>query len=249
MSEPMHVDVEVLRKLHRIHRQLTDLRDRLDRAPRKAAAREANAKRQEQELTRVRDEAKALRVTIENKSSQLKGSEAKLAELRVKLNQSKSNAEFQALKDEIAAKEAAKSVLEDEILETMERHEAYHGTVAEAEAALQKARDDAARVRTDLQEQQPRMRGDIERLEKELAEAESRLPDGLRDGYQRVVRVRGEDALAPVVEGQFCGSCNHQLRLNTINDLILQRPHFCDNCGTLLYVAEGETLVPHRSID
>lgn len=249
MKEQVQVSVETLRTLHRIHRQLTDLRERLQRGPRKVVAREANAKRQETELDRVRDEAKAIRLTIETKSSQLKGSEAKLAELRVKLNQAKSNTEFQAFKDEIAAKEAAKSVLEDEILEAMERSEAHRTTLDEAEANLQKARDEAQKSRVEFQDIEPRLQADIQRLQKELVVVEEGLPPELHDGYQRVVRVRGENALAPVIEGQFCGACNHQLRLNTLNDLILQRPRFCDNCGALLYVAEGDSLVPHRSFE
>ena len=43
----MTISADVLRELHRIHRQLADLRERLDRGPRQIRAREANVTQSE----------------------------------------------------------------------------------------------------------------------------------------------------------------------------------------------------------
>ncbi len=51
-----------LRELHRIHRQLDDVRDRMERGPKQIKAREANLARLCEDLTRVQGESKAARM-------------------------------------------------------------------------------------------------------------------------------------------------------------------------------------------
>ena len=54
----MAVSAAALRELHRIHRQLADLRERSDRGPKQIKARESNLGRLAEELTKVQAEAK-----------------------------------------------------------------------------------------------------------------------------------------------------------------------------------------------
>ena len=81
------------------------------------------------------------------------------------------------------------------------------------------------------------IQGDIERLEAELKQCEAELPDLIRDTYLRMVRQKGEDALAEVVEGA-CSGCYQQVPVNVQANIRLLQPSFCRSCGRLLYVAE-----------
>ena len=58
----MSVSASALRELHRIHRQLTDLRERADRGPKQIRARETNLTRLNEDLARLQAEAKSARV-------------------------------------------------------------------------------------------------------------------------------------------------------------------------------------------
>ena len=58
----MPATTNVLRDLHRIHQQLGDLRERMDRGPKQIKAREANITRLEAELTQAKTDVKAARV-------------------------------------------------------------------------------------------------------------------------------------------------------------------------------------------
>ena len=51
-STPPNIGTSVLRILHRIHRQLTDLRERLDRGPRQVRAAETNVQHREETLAK-----------------------------------------------------------------------------------------------------------------------------------------------------------------------------------------------------
>ena len=85
-----------------------------------------------------------MRVATDQKQLQLKSDEQKIKDHRAKLNAAASNREYQILKEQIAADEMTNSVLEDEIIEAMEKVDQLQATIAEAEAALAAARQKAA---------------------------------------------------------------------------------------------------------
>ncbi len=232
-----HVSADLLRTLHRIQRQLSDLHSRLDRGPIKIKNSEAHVANQEKQLDKTREEFTALRMAADAKQVQQKSGEAKVQELQVKLNTAASNREYSALQEQIAAVQMANSVLDDEILESWDRIETFKEKVAASEEDLKKAQTKAETVRKEVEEQEPRIRGDLERLERELKECEADLPDDVRPVYERTVRHRGDDALA-AIEGQCCSGCYTQIPLNLVNLVMLGQPTFCKTCGRLLYFPE-----------
>jgi predicted nucleic acid-binding Zn-ribbon protein len=236
-SASPNIGTSVLRVLHRLQRQLTDLRERLDRGPRLIHVAETHVKRCESELTKTRDEAKSLRMSVDKQQLQLKTGEEKVKDLRRKLNGATTNREYQAFLEQIAADEMANSVLTDEILEAMERSEAFQKDIAKAEAALAAAQRKAEEVRAEVARQEPSLRADVARVEAELRQSEATLPTEIRERYDRIVRQKGEDALA-IIENQCCGGCNQQVPLNLYNQVMLGQPVGCKTCGRLLYLPE-----------
>lgn len=234
----MNISAEALRELHRIHRQLTDLRDRYERGPKQVAAVDANVKRMELELEHSKDAARKTRISADQKQLQLKGREDKIRELHGKLNQSASNREFQALKEQIAADEQANAVLSDEILEALERLDQLQAAVKSAEENLKKAREEGAKVKQKVEGERGTVESELARVQANLAEAETKLPADIKRDYDRVSKARGEGALAQV-DGQVCGNCFQTLTTQTMNELYMSRPVFCKGCGCLLYLPEG----------
>jgi uncharacterized protein len=238
MSPPSkNVATEVLRTLHRIHRQLTDLRERLDHGPKRVRAAEANAAHRESQLAQSQVELKKMRVANDQKQLQLRAGEDKITDLQRKLNMAASNREYQALKDQMAADQMTNSVLADEILEALEAIDQFQAKIVEMEANLAAAKTKAASVRADVQQQEPVIRGDLGRLEVELKQSESALPADVFAMYERIVRQKGEDALA-AIENEYCGGCHQHVPLNVVAEVMMQHAMFCRTCGRLLYVPE-----------
>ncbi len=237
MASQTNVTAETLRKLHRIRRQLNDLSERLERGPRVTRARQANVERLEAELKALKKEALSLRVATDDKQTQLASGEASVNKRRLQLRAATSNREFQALQDEIAAAQKANEVLEVEILEAMEKLDEYDKRLERAKAAVAKAQQDAEKTAAETTEAEPHIRGDMERLRGELQECEGELPGEFREMYRRVIRQKGEDALAPI-QGEYCGGCNQHVPVNLINEMMLNRPAICKACGRLLYLPE-----------
>lgn len=230
-----------LRELHRIHQQLGDLHDRLRRGPKQVEARRGNVARLEQALADAQAELKASRVTVDQKQLLLKSSEAKVAELKVKLNTASSNREYQALKEQIAATEMAASVLADEILEALELVDDFQRKIAEAQENVGKGKEELARTSEAVSAKEGELKSEVARLEAELRETEEVLPVDARDAYQRMVKSRGSDCMARV-EGDSCGGCFQQLTPNAQNSLRLGQMVVCGSCGRLLYLPEDRSV-------
>ena len=236
-TQPMTISAEALRELHRFHRQLTDLRNRLELGPKQIRASEANVSRANDQVNEAKNTLTKAKVTTDDKQLQLKQREDRITELNNKLNMANSNKEYQALKEQIAADEQANSVLSDEILESLEIIDGLTATQAQAQAELDKANDELNKTTGRVQEKQPMLESELRRVTAELKEAEAILPSDFKMDYERVSKARGEDALAQV-EGEVCGHCFHMLSPQSMNELLMAKPVFCKSCGSLLYLAE-----------
>ena len=236
-SAAPNIGTSVLRALHRVHRQLTDLRERLDRGPRQIRVAETHVQHCENRLAAAKAEAKTLRMAADQKQLQLKSNEDKVKDLRRKLNAATSNREYQLLIEQIAADDMANSVLADEILEVLEKVEGFQKNVGDAEAALAAAKQKAAEVRGEVA-RSSRRSGPTSPGSKPNCSRRKRLcrPTSAISTIA-IVRQKGEDALA-VIEGQCCGGCNQQIPLNSCNLVMLGQPVTCKTCGRLLYMPE-----------
>ena len=241
MTSETSTAAEILRRLHCIHGQLRDLHERSGRGPRLSKAHENNVERMQAQLAEAQAKAKEMRIRTDEKQLQLKSGEASVERRRQQLREAKDNRGYQALVDQIKADEMANSVLEDEILEFMEKLDQHAAKIKDAEKGLAKARDDAAESNRQGEEDAPLIQGDIQRLETELHQAEGDLPADFRDLYRRLVGAKGEDALAPI-RGEYCGGCNQHIPLNMVNGVMLGKPLCCKSCGRLLYTQEDQSV-------
>lgn len=226
-----------LRELHRIHQQLADLRDRMERGPRQIKAREANLARLEADVERVREEQKQARMAVDQKNLQLRTGESKIADLKGRLNQASSNREYQTFKEQIAADEMANSVLEDEILESMEKVDEYKQIVAETEATFKQGQEEFTQAKKQVSEQHEKLETEIARLQDQLVTTEAKLPEDVQDTYQRIIRGKGSEGLA-AVESNSCSGCYQQITPQNYNALSMGHAVFCGSCGRLLYLLE-----------
>ncbi len=237
----MPITAGALRDLHRIHRQLTDLRERLARGPKQIKAGERNVQHLEEEYDKAKETLTRSRVTADEKNLQLKERETRIEDLKFKLNSANSNKEYQALKEQIAADEQANSVLADEILETLEKIDEHEASAKEAEASLSKAKEETEKTRQRVNSEQSNLESELARVSSELERAEAALPADFKTDYSRIADARGEDALAQV-EGEICGGCYQTLTPQMLNELQLSKPVFCKACGRLLYLPEDTSV-------
>ena len=229
-----------LRTLHRMHRQLADLAEQLAAGPRAVAARTRQVQAADAKKAAAADDVKKAKVVADQKQLQLKSAETKIADLEAKLNACKTNREYQTLGDQIAADRMATKVLEDEILEALERIDVLKPAVPAAEKEIEAARKLLAEAEAKVKAETGRLEAEVVRIRGELQTAEKDLADDVREKYDRVVKQKGADGMA-AVDGQTCGGCYQQLTGNMLSDVLLGKIIICRSCGRLLYLPETST--------
>ncbi|MDA0818164.1 MAG: phospholipase [Planctomycetota bacterium] len=230
-----------LRTLHRHHQQLSDLHGRLEAGPRQVKACKLQLATAEASLAEILQRAKGLRMQADEKQLQLRSAEQKIVDLEGKRNACKTNREYQTLEEQIAADQMASRVLEDEILELLERADAAKAEAPAAEQLVSAARERLSGKEAVVSQEKSEIEGELTRVGASLAEAEGELAADVRSTYDRVVRGKGADGLA-AVEGESCGGCFQKITGNMLSELILGRLVACRSCGRLLY--SGDTRSP-----
>lgn len=228
-----------LKSLHEIHIKLQELHQKLEHGPRQIKARQQIVARKRAEAESFKGELKQARMLADQKNLQLKTNESKIDQLKSKLNQATSNREFDIIRAQIDADVMANSVLEDEILEVLEKIDQIQQKVKRAEDEAESASAEVRRVAQDVESAAPQLRSHVTELEAELREAEKILPGQAIEQYRRLVQAHGANALASV-ENNACTSCFEILTTNSLVSLNTGKFLFCRSCGRLLYRTDAK---------
>ncbi len=233
----MAVSAATLRTLHRIHRQLADLRSRLARGPKQIQASKANVARMEQALLSAKENVQKTRMLADQKELQLKEREMRIEDVRARLNACSTNREYQAFVEQIAADEQANSVLSDEILELWDKVTQLQETAQQQSEQLAKVQADLDKLHEKIEGEKQSLETDLARLTGELSAGEATLPAEVKADYNRIVGSRGEDGMA-VLDGECCGHCFQTITAQMVNELLLEHLVLCKSCGCFLYLPE-----------
>ena len=234
----MTVTAEVLRKLHRMHKQLSDLNSRYERGPKRIKAGQAAVDALNQELEDAKEVVKRNRMTIDEKDLQLRERENRIVDLKTKLNTASSNREYQSFVEQVAADEQANSVLSDEILELYEKLDELQLSVGTAEEKLAQGKSEFDTVKKGVDDERAGLEADINRIKEELSAVESELPAEFKADYDRIVGSRGEEGLA-AMDGECCGNCYQTITPQMHSELLMLRPVPCIACGAIMYLPES----------
>lgn len=230
----MNSTASSLQELHKLHQQLQGFEESLSRGPKQIRAREQAVERKRAELDEQKQQLRQLQMAADQKSLQLKSNENKITDLRAKLNQAASNREYDILRTQIDADTMANSVLEDEILEALEKVDAMQARLKQTEKEI--ADGEAVRKRTadEVAAAAPGQQARAAELRESLSEAEKHLPSTIVDQYRRLVNAYGAGAMAAVVN-RACTSCYAILSPQLLVEVKSGKPTFCRDCGRLLY--------------
>lgn len=227
---------EDLAELHRLLLELEEVEEMLTSGPRKVATHDRLATKKQAECDQQKALITDLRKAADAKSLQLKTNEARIQDLNAKLNIAASNREYEIIKSQMEADTMANSVLEDEILEALDKVDvsvATHGELQKAHAAQvekgQKIATEVAASAAGLQEKATALNGQIELAEK-------KVPTSAMEMYRRLRGAHGAGCLSSV-EGAACSECNSELSQQQRVGMNLGKALFCPSCARLLYRA------------
>ncbi len=237
----MTLITENLQKLHRLHQQITDLRDRLERGPRQLTAKGNELAGVKQVEADLKEQATQMQMKADEKQLTGREREASIEDLKTKLNACSSNEVYASLVKDIKSNQEAASQIDDQILELLEEIEELEQKMAEAVGHREEVSTSLAQVQGEVEQSQKQLGEELDRVQGELKETESQLPEDFKQDYNHMAETRGEGALAQV-DNECCSGCHQRITPQMINELYLSKPVFCKSCGCLLYLPEGASL-------
>ncbi len=224
-----------LAELHRLLLAAREVQEQTERGPRQLKARQQTIVQKQADLEAQRQKHKALRMNADQRSLQLKSNETKIGDLKVKLNQAASNREFDIIRAQIEADTVANSVLEDEILDALEKVDVAQIAIKKLDEEVAQAKVEESRVAADISAAQAGLQSRLKELQTAIVNAESRLPENVIVQYRRLAQAYGPAALAEV-EGNTCNSCYVSLPAQMVMQVRDGQVLFCKTCGRLLYI-------------
>ena len=232
----MNERIEVLRRLQAIDTKLKRMEgDKLYRNN-DANKKQRHIQQKKDAFSKLGDEIKSFQKNTGVKEVELKSLEAEINKLRLQMNQVKNNKEYNAIKTEIAGKEADKSVFEEEILRMMtgfeelqQRHKAL-GKEIEHEESLMK--ELLAQIGADLK----KLDAEIAGQKTKRNEYAAKLDQEALQQYNRLVSHKDAVAIVSVVN-RVCQGCFMAITSQTLNQLLSEKElTFCHSCGRILYL-------------
>lgn len=225
---------EGLQTLHRILLEIEETEGELARGPKRISAAERKIAEKQAEIDAQKELITSLRKASDEKSLQLKTNEARIVDFKVKLNEAKSNREYNIIKGQMDADAMANSVLEDEILESLEKVDVaivrQKEMATELEALTARKKDVEGKVAA----KQDGLESALAESKAALAEAEKIIPSKYLEQYRRLQVAYGAATLAPIDEG-CCSNCNGTISAQVKVQLNTHQVIYCQGCGRIMY--------------
>jgi uncharacterized protein len=228
---------ELMREIHRLRRFARDLKEQMDRAPLQLKAQQAKVVRQEEAWNSNSEAIKRLKVAIHEKEITLKTTHGQIAKHQKQLNEAGAKKEYDALQTEIAAARAKCSQLEEESLTAMGESEERTAKVPELEKAAKAAKEAFAHYEKESGTRLATLKQQLDETQAKVKEVEANVPKNVRSNFDRIVKGKGADAFAPVVD-RGCGACRTEIIAQQYNELLMGAFVVCKSCGRILYLPE-----------
>jgi uncharacterized protein len=242
----MTVTAQLL-KVYQVEKQIRSLQTRL-----KAA--EGFLGQQLKELHAVDASKQAVDSSLKVNAAQLaeregeaKRLEGKIADLRVKMDNVQNSKEYQALLTELNTYKGQKEAVDKTLLELMATME----TAKKDAEALAGKKADREQVRTvaskDRDDRFKEIEGRLTELKAELATYVGDVPKDTMQMFQRLLDIRGEEAMGPIEivdrkrHEYNCGTCNMAVPTEAVISLLSSgKLTRCTSCQCVLFITRDD---------
>lgn len=235
--------MELLRRLHTLHRQLSELTARRRKGALQIKILKENARKKETELQEKKEEYKELVVDAKKKENELKLAEEQVERRKTQLSEAKNNKEYSALKDQIEKDNLKIDSLSDIALEVITEAEEFEKKVNLIKSEYEGELKQIAEREKSWESEIKIIENDIKHYAEVLKKEELLLNREFHPVYLRVVEgYGGEDAMAAIDMDNYCDHCKQKVPYHFVNEILAGNPVVCPSCGRLLYIPEGYTI-------
>jgi uncharacterized protein len=237
----MHPDLDRLIRLQQLETFTEEARRKIADYPQRSQGLEARLEEAKEAVAGIKQRVTASQTTRRSEEKDLATVQARLTKYKDQLLEVRTNREYQAMQQEIAAAQGEVSRHEDRILENMLEADELNRAVKRAESELAKVQADVTAERTALDEEVQQLKVELACSGGARAALVAEISASAMAIFEAVARGRKGVAVAEARQG-LCTLCHVRLRpqkFNEVrrNDTIIQ----CDSCQRILYFAGAQS--------
>ena len=234
LMENLKQDLELLYELQNYDIKIENIRKHMAEAPLLIDIKQRSLEAKKQESEEEKKNFVALNSLKKEKEALLDAREKAIGKHSLELNTVKANDTYKALLLAIEKAKADKSVIEDEILELMDKIDIENTIVKEADAALKEYEQKIKNEIIEIENSTKKYSEEIKTIEDGREQHKLKVNKTILDQYERVREGRDGQGIC-LIDTESCGGCGMVLRPQLINQA--QKCHdlvFCDNCSRIL---------------
>jgi hypothetical protein len=228
-------------KLQKIDSEIYALKAEKESKPEQIKTLDAAFEEKKQRLASLDKKNLDLQKLKKDKELELASKEEAAKKLQSQLYQLKTNKEYQAMLQQITDAKADASVIEDKILELMDRIDNAKSEIDKEKQVLQQEEKLLNEQKNKIQNRIKEIDGRLSQLEAQQKQIMPEIDAKILPQYQRILKSR--DGLAIVkVKDNSCGGCNMHVPPQVINLIkMYERIITCEVCNRMLYIDDETT--------
>ncbi len=230
--------------LFRVESQLRGLRSRLDQADRFLQAQLRQHQDLEDRASEIETKVKHLKASAGEGEGESDRLEARIAEIREKMNQSQTSKEYNAFLAELNTFKAEKDKIEESALGSM-------GEVDELQAKLDELRETAGerskiveQARAERNQREADIKDRLEELSAQRDTLAADVPSDTLNLFESLLARLGDEAMAPIEvldrrnHEYTCGGCMVVIPMEAVSTIASGKLARCPSCGCILYTED-----------
>ncbi|PIU41615.1 MAG: hypothetical protein COS99_04705 [Candidatus Omnitrophica bacterium CG07_land_8_20_14_0_80_42_15] len=234
----MEEQIKILIELQGLDREIFRLEKELAAKPGEIKTLEDIYKNKEEEAKNIDAELKKVQLEHKNKEMELKTKEESIKKLQSQLYQVKTNKEYTAMDTEIKSARADCSLLEDGIINLLDKIEEIEKIKEQGKEQLKVEQKKLEGEKKVISEGAKKIEEELSMLKAKRKEVSEKVDKTILAKYERILYNKDGLALVPV-RGNACQGCFLNLPPQVINEIKMKKDFvFCESCARLLYLEE-----------
>ncbi len=234
--------IEKLLMIQRIDLEIDEIRHGAKTYPEKLARCESDYNEKKKLLEAAQFQLEGLERERFDLEDSLKLEEQRLKKSKARLNEIKTNYEFQAMRREIESTEHSNKELEDQALKKVEEIEGLKNKIEEYRMQFDSSQKELTQIKDEVALRTSEFDGVIKTKVQEQENLEKEIDRSLLGRYRLIRQRKHRDALVEVIEGA-CQGCFMNVPPQMTNEILRQGVgiYQCPNCQRLLYCKVEKT--------
>ena len=192
-------------------------------------------------ISRKKEEGENEKKALRHLELELAVFEGELKKYKEQARDVKSNKEYQAINNEIAIASENVSVMEDRIIETIERMDSYENELHELREELKQKERKILSVKKHFQKSVMEIKDSLAKLVADKRSMEVHVAPSDLHLYKKIRDHRDGIAIVTIYKKVSCGGCHHELRPQQLIEIRkYDSMKTCENCGRILVDKETD---------